>query len=125
MKILIATPAYGGQVYSKYTESLLSTCLMLNSLNIEYEVKFINHQIVTRARNMLSSVFLRNESFTHMLFIDADIVWNPIEVKKLIDHNLECVIGLYPNKNYHWKENNLKLLPSSVINIPIVKKMII
>ena len=122
MKILIATPAYGGQVYSGYTESLLYTCLMFNKLGIDHEVKFINNQIVTRARNMLSSLFLSNESFTHMLFIDADIVWNPIEVKKLIDHNLECVIGIYPNKKYHWIKDDLKLSPSSVIHNPIVKK---
>ena len=122
MKILIATPAYGGQVYTGYTESLLYTCLMLNSLNIEYEVKFIGNQIVTRARNMLSSLFLDNKTFTHMLFLDADVVWHPLEVKKLIDHNLECVIGIYPNKKYHWDKNDLKLLPSSVIDKPIVKK---
>lgn len=122
MKILIATPAYGGQVYARYTESLLYTCMMLTSLKIEYEVKFILNQIVTRARNMLSSIFLENETFTHMLFIDADVVWNPFEVKKLIDHNLECVIGIYPNKKYHWDKDDLKLLPSSAIKQPIEKK---
>ena len=122
MKLLIATPAYGGQVCARYTESLLHTCMMLTSLKIEYEVKFILNQIVTRARNMLSSIFLENETFTHMLFLDADVVWNPLEVKKLIDHDLECVIGIYPNKKYYWDKDKLKLLPSSVITRPIEKK---
>jgi choline kinase len=115
MKILIATPAYGGLVYSQYTESLIYTCFMLKMMNVEFEIKYINNQIVTRARNMCSSVFLEDESFTHMLFIDADVVWNPIEVQKLIMHNKECVIGVYPNKCYKWEGEKLILEPSSVL----------
>jgi hypothetical protein len=118
MKILIATPAYGGLVYSNYTESLVHTCDMLRMLNIDFGLKYINNQIVTRARNMCSSVFLENESYTHMLFIDADVRWNPIDVKKLIEHELECVIGVYPNKRYYWKDDKLTLNPSSVFETP-------
>lgn len=116
MRIFIATPAYNSQVYSNYTESLLQTCFMLASLNIDFEIKFINNQIVTRARNMLSYLFLENTNNTHMLFIDADILWNPADVKKLIDHDLEFVIGIYPNKKYHLNNNKLHLLPSSIIH---------
>ena len=86
-KILIATPAYNGQVCSKYTESLIYTCFVLSNFKIQFEIRFINNQIVTRARNMLSSIFMENKSFTHMMFIDADIVWSPLDLKKLIDHN--------------------------------------
>ncbi len=56
IKIFIATPCYGGLVYSSYTQSLLYTCMLLSSKNIKFEVKFINNQIVTRARNMLCSL---------------------------------------------------------------------
>lgn len=122
MKILIATPAYGGQVYTGYTESLLYTCMMLNNIGIDYQVKFIGNQIVTRARNMLSSIFMRDKTFTHMLFLDADVVWNPLDVKKLIDHDMECVIGVYPNKKYYWNGDSLILNPSSVIEKPIKRK---
>ncbi|MBI96700.1 hypothetical protein CL656_06115 [bacterium] len=121
MKILIATPAYGGLVHAGYTESLLNTCMMLSSCGIGYEVKFIENQIVTRARNMLSSIFLKHTTFTHMLFLDADVVWNAYDVKKLIDHNLECVIGIYPNKQYYWSNGKLLLLPSSGIFKPQTK----
>lgn len=115
MKILIATPAYGGLVYSKYTESLVYTCFMLKMMNVDFEIKYINNQIVTRARNMCSSIFLEDASFTHMLFIDADVVWNPMDVKKLIMHDKECVIGVYPNKHYRWEGEKLVLDPSSVL----------
>jgi choline kinase len=118
MKILIATPAYGGQVYSRYTESLVYTCFFLKMNNIDFELKYINNQLVTRARNMCSSIFLEDKTFTHMMFIDADVVWQPQDVKKLLDHDKECVIGVYPNKEYFWQQDNLSLAPSSVIENP-------
>tara|TARA_B100001142_G_scaffold302356_1_gene328832 strand:- start:110 stop:772 length:663 start_codon:yes stop_codon:yes gene_type:complete len=115
-KILIATPAYGGNVCAAYTESLLYTCIILSQKNIEFQVKFINNQIVTRARNMLAYNFMKEETFTHMLFIDADIVWSPEHVLMLLEHNLDCCIGIYPNKHYQWNNDKLILCPSSVID---------
>ena len=116
IKILIATPAYGGNVCSAYTESLLYTCMLLSQYNINFQLKFINNQIVTRARNMLASIFMDDDSFTHMIFIDADVVWKPEYILMLIKHDLECVIGIYPNKKYYWKEDKLILNPSSVVD---------
>jgi len=122
MKILIATPAYGGLVYSKYTESLILTCEMFRAYNIDYKIHYINNQIVTRARNMCCSVFLDDINTTHMLFIDADISWNPKDVLKLIQHDKECVVGIYPNKGYKYdSNNNLTVNPSSVIKQPIIE----
>lgn len=115
-KILIATPAFGGNVCSSYTESLINTCLLLSKNNINFEVKFINNQIVTRARNMLSYIFMENNSFTHMMFIDADIVWKANDVLNLLEHKLECVIGVYANKGYSWNNDKLKIDPSSSID---------
>lgn len=77
-------------------------------------VGLCNNQIVTCARNMLSHLFMKGD-FTHMLFIDADIVWNPDDVLKLLSHNEECVVGIYPNKTYsiNSESNQLTLMPSS------------
>jgi len=122
MKILIATPAYGGLVYSKYTQSLVLTCEMLRAYNIDYQLHYINNQIVTRARNMCCSVFLDDKNTTHMLFIDADISWNPKDVLKLIQHDKDCVVGIYPNKGYYYDiNNNLTMNPSSVVKKPITE----
>jgi hypothetical protein len=114
--VLIATPSYGSQVYTNYTESLIQTCMVLSMNNIQFTIKFINNQIVTRARNMLCSIFMNDPNFTHMMFIDADISWNPQDILKLFNHDLECVVGIYPNKCYYWKNDKLTLMPSSKHN---------
>ena len=115
-RVFIASPAYNGEVSSKYTESLLITGFLLSQHNIEFQIKFINNQIITRARNMLSHLFMKG-NFTHMLFIDADIAWNPQDVLNLLSHDEECVVGIYPNKRYFLKpkSNQLTLMPSSKI----------
>lgn len=111
--ILIATPCYNGQVYASYTESLLNTINVFNNLGIRYDVHFIKNQIVTRARNMLAYIFLQeNKNYTHLMFIDADITWQPQHILQLLKHNKEFIIGIYPNKSYDEKYN---LLPSSKI----------
>lgn len=117
LNILIATPCYNGQVYASYTESLISTINIFNSMNIKYNIHFIKNQIVTRARNMLSHIFLKEENnYTHMIFIDADVVWQPQHILYLLQHNKECVIGIYPNKSY---DENYNLASSSKIKLPI------
>ena len=114
VKILIGTPAYNATVCSQYTKSLVSTCLLLNSMNIEFNVHFINNQIVTRARNMIAHIFM-NGDYSHLMFIDADVIWNPEDVIKLLNHKKECIIGIYPNKGYKRVENNMIVAPSSQI----------
>ena len=115
ISILIGTPAYNGMCCTQYTESLIYTIALLSQFNVKFEVKFINNQIVTRARNMLCSLFMADDSFTHMLFIDADIKWHPYDVIKLLNHDLECCIGVYPNKAYYKVNNILILKPSSIL----------
>ena len=125
--LFIATPCYNAQVTSKYTESLINTCNFLNKHNIKHTVKFINNHIVTKARNMLAHNFMNSElKFTHMLFIDADIIWKPEDVMNLLEHNLECVIGVYPNKQYYVSKNesgkNINILASSQFYQPLQLK---
>ena len=122
IKVLIGTPAYGGMCCTAYTEALLYTTMFLSQKNISFQVKFINNQIVTRARNMICSIFMSDDTFTHLLFIDADVKWSPEHVIMLFEHDLECVIGVYPNKQYYKINGDIKLKPSSKFASPQIEK---
>jgi hypothetical protein len=41
---------------------------------------------------------------THLMFIDNDITWNPIEVIKLLISGKDLVGGAYPLKTYAWEK---------------------
>lgn len=106
--VFIGTPCFGAQVSCNYTKSLITTIELLKSHNINVIVHFLPNQIVTRARNLLACEFLKS-ACTHLLFIDADIQWNPEDVLKLINHNKKLCVGLYANKGYvgNVRESNI------------------
>lgn len=101
IKVFIATPCFGAQVSCYYTLSLIATVKLLEQNGIECVTAFFPNQIVTRARNLLTNHFLHSK-FTHLFFIDADIQWAPEDVLKLINHDKDVIVGLYPNKCYNF-----------------------
>jgi hypothetical protein len=105
VEVLIATPCYGGLLYNSYLTSLISTMKLLSNCGIKCGVKTIaNESLITRARNTIVSYFLTQEEYTHLLFIDADISWNPSAVLRLLGAKKPVVSGIYPKKAYNWKK---------------------
>lgn len=101
-KLFIATPMYGGFSHGMFMKS----CLDLQTICIQYgiEVKFsflFNESLIPRARNYLVDEFLRTDS-THLLFIDADIHFNPQDVLALIALDRDIIGGPYPKKSINW-----------------------
>jgi hypothetical protein len=72
-------------------------------MGIEFFMEFCrNDSLVQRARNNLIARAMNNPKTTHMMFIDADIVWDPLDVIKLMISHQPLVGGLYPLKNFNF-----------------------
>jgi hypothetical protein len=102
-KLFIATPMYGGMNHGLYMKS----CLDLQTIMIKYgiEVKFsflFNESLITRARNYLVDEFLRSD-YTHMMFIDSDIHFDPNDVVALMALDKDVIGGPYPKKSINWQ----------------------
>jgi hypothetical protein len=105
MKVLIATPMYGGFCTSGYTASMIDFMKKYGS-NQEIQFDFmygIGEALVTRARNMCASIFLKSDA-THLLFIDSDIQFVPEQLFKMIQTKNDFVCGIYPKKNIQWNQ---------------------
>jgi hypothetical protein len=59
--------------------------------------------LITRARNYLVDEFLRAEQFTHLLFIDSDIHFDPNDVIFLLAMDREIAGAPYPKKSINWR----------------------
>jgi len=56
---------------------------------------------VTSARNDLVNVFLES-SATHLLCIDTDISFNPKDIEKILQEDVDVICGCYPIKGIDW-----------------------
>ena len=103
--VCILTPCYGGVSFIEYVTSLINTLNMFRSLGINIKIEFCrNDSLVSRARNNLVAKALNDPKVTHILFIDNDIIWEPVSVLKLLIADKAIIGGVYPLKNYFWNK---------------------
>ena len=102
--IFIATPCYGGAIGEPYFRSMMRLCILFNKYEIPYTVSTLaNESLVTRGRNTLVSFFMENPKATHLMFIDADIEFNPEDILRMVAYNKPIVVGAYPKKAINWQ----------------------
>lgn len=107
-KCCILTPCYGGTVFVNYMCSLIQTIDLFKQYQFPLQVEFCkNDSLVSRARNNLMAKAMYDPETTHIMFIDSDITWDPLDIFKLILSEKVLVGGVYPLKHYFWE----KLIP--------------
>lgn len=103
-KLFVASPMYGGQCYGFYTQSLLQLTNICRENNIENLMSFLfNESLITRGRNALVQGFMKSDC-THLMFVDADIRFNPRDVLTMIEADKEVICGIYPKKEINWHQ---------------------
>lgn len=103
VKLVIATPCFGGMLHNGYFQSILDLAVNFTRLNIPFEVMTIgNESLIQRARNGIVAKFMADEGATHLMFIDADITFSWVSVVKLLLTNKELSGGCYPKKCFNW-----------------------
>ena len=99
--VLIATPCYGGMVTTRYCISAIFTGQELARRGLRWGwATTESESLVQRARNGLAAKMLADQSNTHLVFIDADIEWQPRDVIRLLAHDVDVVCGVYPKKMF-------------------------
>ena len=103
-KLYISTPMYGGQCFGYYAQSVLSLQNIMQQNRVDMAVSFMfNESLIQRARNALTHNFLKTD-FTHMMFIDADIHFNPADVLPMLLADKPIICGIYPKKEINWNQ---------------------
>jgi hypothetical protein len=86
-----------------YTASLLKLQSACTANNVGLAVLMQGGDaLITRARQNLVAHFLGNPAATHLLFIDADIAFEPQQVFRLLRFNVEIAAAVYPTKRIDW-----------------------
>src|ERR1700681_2947974 len=104
--LVVATPCFGGQVSSIYAGSIFHLQRAVRSKSeIDLTVMMRDGDaLITRARANLVTLFLNDPFATHLLFVDADIGFEPDQVFRLIESGADVVAGVYPIKRVNWEK---------------------
>lgn len=103
VRLFVATPMYGGNSHGMYTKSCLDLQALCAKHGISVKFSFLfNESLITRGRNYCADEFLRSDC-THLLFIDADICFDPRDVIALLALDKELIGAPYPKKSIKWE----------------------
>ena len=103
IKVFVATPMYGGMCAGYYVQSVMQMQNIFSQQGIETQYSFMfNESLITRARNALVHTFIKTHC-THLMFIDADIKFDPNAILAMLEVDKEIICGIYPKKEINWE----------------------
>ena len=101
--ILLVTPCFGGLAGIQFVESLLRLQRACAARGVGLEVDMSGGEaLITRARSLAATRFLDETDHTHLLFVDADIGFEPDHVFRMLTAGKDLVGGVYPTKRIDW-----------------------
>lgn len=97
IKLLIATHTHGS-VTPAYCQSLATATAFLAAHGVPHAVMMFEDSLVDRGRDRAAATLLESDC-THLLFIDADIEFEPESIVRLLAADKELIVGAYRKKN--------------------------
>jgi len=97
------TPCYGGQVTEPFFRSWSKAHMTYTKYKIPYSVTTsANESLISRARCHMVAYMMANPKATHLMFIDADINFDCVDIMHMLQHNKDIIVGAYPKKDLDW-----------------------
>jgi hypothetical protein len=99
-RVHICMPCYGGMLTESCFMSYIKWSNTCRQLGLDWTMETMtNESLISRARNTLTAKFLHNKESTHLMFIDADIGWEPWHLLVMLNADKDVIGGLYPMKS--------------------------
>jgi len=103
LHIVVCTPCFGGLVTQGYMLSTTNLLLLGSQVGVSISVELLGYDsLITRSRNSLVTKFLDRPDATHLMFVDADITFQPAQIFRMAAFNQDVVAGMYPLKTRDW-----------------------
>ena len=96
MKLMIAVPT-NDYVHADFVKSLSELQAELSRQRIDHKVEIITATLVYIARNRLAQKAV-NEGYTHVLWVDSDMIFDKTVVDDLLECGKEMVCGAFVSR---------------------------
>lgn len=103
ISLLVATPVAGGVVAQDYLHGLVA--LQAHVMQLGWGMHYVSAAdgLVTRTRNGFASMVVRDERFTHLLMLDADVVVPPAGIERLVRSGHAVCGCVVPFRKVNWE----------------------
>lgn len=93
--VMVGTPAYNGMVHTDYVHSLLS--FKQEAINFGF-LSIGGESLITRARNTILAHFHHAKEFTHLLFLDGDVLLDGSGLQRMLAADKDVIGAPVPLK---------------------------
>lgn len=90
-KVYIATPCAHDVVVSHYASAIFYVAKMLENSGVAADIQLLSLSDLELSRSLLASRFLAEPSYTHLLFIDSDMSFEPKLIRRMLDFDEDFV----------------------------------
>lgn len=101
MKLMVAIPTLD-MIHWEFARCLTGLVQRLERSGVDYDVFFKGGTLVYNAREALAAEAINN-NYTHILWLDADMVFNADVYEKLAAHEKPFVTGVYKSRHAPYK----------------------
>jgi hypothetical protein len=100
MHIHFLIPCFGGQISEATFTSFVRFIAKAPEWGLEWSLDtLVNESLIPRGRNALVARAMHNPRATHMMFLDADIGFEPEFILMLLQEDVDVIGGGYPKKS--------------------------
>jgi hypothetical protein len=108
VQLAIVTPMYGGACMANYCVAMVDLGRKLAEAGVPFDFHTLsNESLIQRARNVLLHRALKDPATTHILMVDADIGFDPQDVLRMLELDVDFVCGAYSRKQIEWERVRL------------------
>ena len=94
--VLIGTPTFDRTFHAEYLLSMLT--LLSAGVGASFGIRLPYSSLLPMARNVLATAVLENPSYTHLLFVDSDMGFQPSLVRRMLAFDKPFVGCTYPRR---------------------------
>jgi len=120
VSIFVATPVHS-DCSIHYAQGLLEFQKLCMNKNVDVSFQIMKSSLVTQGRNLCVSGFIES-GYTHMLFVDSDIIFNAESIFKMIERDKDIISIPYPLKTMRWDKLFEKFQKGKIKNVEDVSK---
>lgn len=97
--VFVALPAYGQTNTTHTTASLVALALQLPLDGYQMTFGTYSYFDLVRMRNLMLTFWYDQQKASHMLFVDADMAFDPVAVIRMLERDVPLTGVIYPRRS--------------------------